>query len=159
MIYAKQGIPSQGGSKSILKYVTDPISASLFTLPVNLSKPANIVGNTSFANVLASCQKQISGTGGIHKTGLTAGDYLANPVISRLPSNTDGASKPSSIEIESDFNLENNANPENADTIAAPAGINSELASNISGTSGKAARAARAKATSWPGLILSLMRQ
>jgi hypothetical protein len=132
LIYTKQGIPSQGGSKSILKYATDPISASLFTRPVNLSKPANIVGNTSFASVLASYQKQISGTGGIHKIGLTAGDYLANPVISRLPSNADSAPKPSSIEKNSDADLETNANIKDADTIAAPACMNSELASNIS---------------------------
>ena len=132
MKYTKQSIPSQGGSKSILKYETNPISASLFTRPVNLSKPANILGNTSFASVLASYQKQISGTGGIHKIGLTASDYLANPVISRLPSNADSTPKPLSIENNSDADLENNANPKNSDTIAEPACMNSELASNIS---------------------------
>jgi len=133
--YTKQGIPPQGGSKSILKYETSPISASIFTRPVNLSKPPNFVGNTSFANVLASYQKQISGSGGIQKIGLTASDYLANPVISKLPSNDDSVPNPSATQDTANADLEKSANAKNSDTIDAPACKNSELASKISACS------------------------
>ena len=38
----------------------------------------------NFNHVLAVCQAKISGSGSLQKSGLTAGDYLANPVISKI---------------------------------------------------------------------------
>ena len=76
-----------------MNFATDPISACLLTTSLNLSKPANLVGNTSFSQVLSSYQAQISGNSSIQKSGLTAGDYLANPIISKLPPTDNNARK------------------------------------------------------------------
>ena len=73
---------------------------------MNLSTPANFVGNTDFNRVLASCQAQISGAGAIHKNGLTAGDYLANPVISKSVISGDLSRKSSPAEINADADTE-----------------------------------------------------
>ena len=99
----------QGGSKSILNFATDPISASLLTTSLNLSKPANLVGNKSFSQVLSSYQAQISGNGSIHKSGLTAGDYLANPIISKLPPTASNARKLSFDEHQANVEPEINS--------------------------------------------------
>ena len=99
----------QGGLKSILKFATDPISTFLFNTAVNPSKPANFVGTKSFVQILSSCQAQISGNGSIHKIGLTASDYLANPVVSSLPSAVNIAPKPSQSEHHVDGDSENNS--------------------------------------------------
>jgi hypothetical protein len=99
----------QGGLASDLKFATDSISASLLTTSINLSKPANLVGETSFSQVLSSCQAQISGNGGIHKSGLTAGDYLANPIMSRLPPPDSNARNLSSADHQADVEPEINS--------------------------------------------------
>ena len=89
-----------------MKYVGDTLSASLFFRQANLSAPPNFVGNTDFNRVLASCQAKISGTGGVHKNGLTAGDYLANPVISRPATKTDFNQKSLPADIKADIDPE-----------------------------------------------------
>jgi hypothetical protein len=105
----KQKTSSQGGSKQILNYVGNPISASLFFRPVNLSTPANFVGNTDFNRVLAACRAKISGTAAIHKNGLTAGDYLANPVISKSAVSGDFSQKSSPAASKADTDPERTA--------------------------------------------------
>jgi hypothetical protein len=118
-----------------LKYIPGPISASLFTRPVNLSKPANFVGNTNFSRILASYQAQISGAGGVPKSGLTAGDYLANPVISKPPLNGNHNRLPSSMQNNTDIDLENIAHLKTSEPNIAPACKNSKLESKTNITS------------------------
>lgn len=85
-----------------MKYVGDSISAALFFRPVKISTPANFVGNADFNSVLASCRAQISATAGVHTDGLTAGDYLANPVISNPALCGQSSRKSSPLEIHAD---------------------------------------------------------
>ena len=66
-----------------MKYFIDHISVPLFTWQKNLSKHANLVGNKSFSQLLTSYQAQVSQNSPIAKNGLTASDYLANPIISK----------------------------------------------------------------------------
>ena len=105
-----------------MKYAGDTISASLFfrpvnfSTPVNLSSPPNFVGNTDFNRVLASCQAKITGIAAIHKNGLTAGDYLANPVISRPAVKADISQKSSPTGINADTDPELAAYLKIADT-------------------------------------------
>ena len=95
-----------------MKYIGDTLNASLFfrsvnlSTPVNLSASPNFVGNTDFNRVLASCRAKISGIAAIPENGLTAGDYLANPVISRSPLRADISQKSSSAGMNADTDPE-----------------------------------------------------
>ena len=109
-----------------MKNVSDTINASLFFRPVNLLTPSNIVGNTNFNHVLAVCQAKISGSGSLPKNGLTAGDYLANPVISRIAICGNFSQKSSPAKTIADSEPEATAHLKTVETAFEAAGIKPE---------------------------------